>query len=206
MQNLNSTKRTYDDSFTRNVTIDFFKKYFNINLIPHPGLTYKGTDKIAVEGQYCIDLVSDDYSVEVEVERNTENSPLFNQKYPEFSLIVSKFEKYFRAADGKQRYMVYVLDNGKKISIISGDDIRNTYFKYVTCKWFSSQHTEKPHLIHAYMISIGVAATFDVSTMKPLYIGKNCSWIKQNNSIQNILDSSYVDYQVGSLDNIPIEN
>lgn len=140
------------------------------------------------------------------MERNTSNSPLFNQKYPEFSLIVSKFEKYFRAADGKQRYMVYVLDNGKKISIISGDDIRNTYFNNVTCKWFSSQHTEKQHLIHAYMISIGVAATFDVSTLKPLYIGKNCSWIKPTNTVQNILNSSYVDYQVGSLDNIPIEN
>lgn len=32
----NSIKRTYDDSFTRNVTIDFFKRYFNVNLISHP--------------------------------------------------------------------------------------------------------------------------------------------------------------------------
>ena len=178
------------------MTIDFFKKYFNLNLIPHPGLTYKGTDKIAAEGQYCIDLVSDDYSIEVEVERNTSNSPLFNQKYPEFSLIVSKFEKYFRAADEKQRYMVYVLDNGEKISIISGDDIRNTYFKNVTCKWFSSQHTEKTHLIHAYMMTIGICATFETATLKPLYVGNHCSWINKDKSIQNILTESYVDYHV----------
>ena len=167
---------------------------------------YKGTDKAAAEGRYCIDLVSDDYSIEVEVERTSNTSALFSQNYPEFSLIVSKFEKYFRAADGKQRYMVYVLDNGEKISIISGDDIRNTYFRNVVCKWFPSQHTEKVHLIHAYMMTIGIAATFEVSTMKPIYIGKNCSWTKKNNTIQNILNSAEVDYQVGSLDNIPVEN
>lgn len=193
-----STKRTYDDSFSRNTVIDFFKHYFNINLIPHPGLTYNGTDIVAVDGQYCIDLVSDDFSVEVEVERNSENSPLFNNKYPEFALIVSKFEKYFRAADGKRRFMVYILDNGEKISIISGNDIRSAYFNGVNCKWYSSKNTIHPHPIHAYMMTRGIAATFETSTMQPLYIGKYCSWIKNKDtsSVENILNESHINYSI----------
>ena len=191
-----SIKRTYDDSFSRNATIDFFKRYFSINLIPHPGLTYNGTNNLAVDGQYCIDLVSDDFSGEVEVERNSENSPLFSNRYPEFSLIVSKFEKYFRAADGKKRFMVYILDNGEKISIISGDDIRSAYFNGVNCKWYSSKNTDRPHPIHAYMMTRGITATFDTATMQPLYIGKYCSWIRDMNSIENTLSESFVDYSL----------
>lgn len=176
-----------------------------LNLFHILGLVYKGTDIIAREGQYCIDLVSDDFTMEVEIERNTDKSPLFSFKRGEFSLIVSKFEKYFRAADNKKRYMVFVLDNGEKISIISGNDIRKLYYEGVYCRWYDSVHKAYNNKIHAYDMSIQIAATFDTKTLQPLFVGNRCSWIQQ--SFKSLLKSAEVFYDpMTELDEIPIEN
>lgn len=202
----NKMLRTYDDTFSRNVTIDFFKKFMNINLIPHPGLVYKDTNILAKDGKYCIDLISDDYSVEVEVERNSANSPLFNKNLPytDFSLIVSKFENYFRVGDTKTRFMVYVLDDGSQISIIHGDSIKKAYFSGVRCKWFESNNVFPKKLIHAYMMDMDISATFDTATGTPLYIGKN--YIDVTKNIKNIMKQAEVKYTPNLFDSVEIKS
>ena len=129
---------TYDDSISRELAKQLFKKEFNIQLIDHTGLYQKDNDIFHLQknGKYCEDLKYWDKesgkTIYVEVERSKKQYLFDEQDHRPITILVSKYWKYFH--DGNplhMHYMCFINEELQKACLILGSDIMNTTKNYV---------------------------------------------------------------------------
>lgn len=87
-------------------------------------------------------------------------------------MLVSKYEKYFSANNGRTSYMAFVLDDMSQIALIHKNSFQREFRDGVECKWYPSKHLTREKMIHAYMFPVSIARVFDVATGNTLYNGK----------------------------------
>lgn len=154
---------TEDDSHSRIIAKQIFKKHYGIELHDSPSLYLKETDELIefTNSKFCIDLVgyrnpeNKQKMVLVEVER-TKMDCWFSETNTDVTVLAAKYWKYFYDGNpNHESYLIYINENIRKVMVIKGSDIKFNRGDYVAVE-------TKCGLKEYYSISKKFVKIFDI--------------------------------------------